>query len=210
MVIAYLLRRSFAVAFGTLTQAFICLLSLVLLCHVFLVPIAMYLKIPRKAISSAQEEVDLDSPAKSLAISAYLFNLGFLRLAVLGEYSSAAELFQQTHSLRVPLLGEEHALVVQPVVSRGWALVLTGETQLALEELMRWAIQNVRLGASTTFFVRFCVLGVEDEGSEAALEKREGWIPDHGRYLWHSRSIWEFGAFRASPSAPRKLDIFVL
>ncbi|CAM9789777.1 unnamed protein product, partial [Ectocarpus sp. 12 AP-2014] len=75
------------------------------------------------------------SPARDLVISALLFNLGFLRLAVLGEFSSAASVLQQAIELRKAVLGEAHSLTVQAVVSRGWALTLTGDTLLAVEEL---------------------------------------------------------------------------
>ncbi|CAM9195232.1 unnamed protein product [Ectocarpus sp. 4 AP-2014] len=75
------------------------------------------------------------SPPRDLVISALLFNLGFLRLAVLGEFTSAASVLQQAIGLRKAVLGEAHSLTVQAVVSRGWALTLTGDTLLAVEEL---------------------------------------------------------------------------
>ncbi|CBJ27925.1 Pc13g00620 [Ectocarpus siliculosus] len=75
------------------------------------------------------------SALRDLVISALLFNLGFLRLAVLGEFSSAASVLQQAIELRKAVLGEAHSLTMQAVVSRGWALTLTGDTLLAVEEL---------------------------------------------------------------------------
>lgn len=77
------------------------------------------------------------SASRDLIISAFLFNLGFLRLAILGEYESAADVLQQAHALRKTVLGETHTLAVQAMVSRGWALTLTGETVLAVDELTR-------------------------------------------------------------------------
>lgn len=88
-------------------------------------------------LDEGKEKPVPDTQLKVLTMSAYLFNLGFLRLAVLGDYSGAAELLKQAHELRVPHLGEEHALSVQVVVSRAWALTLVGETETMLEELIR-------------------------------------------------------------------------
>lgn len=70
-------------------------------------------------------------------MSAFLFNLGFLGLAVLGDYESAAGVFQSAYELRAELLGVEHALTVQTVVSRGWALMLMGKTAKAANELSK-------------------------------------------------------------------------
>lgn len=90
------------------------------------------------------EEVDgndaespVPSPPRDLVISALLFNLGFLQLAVLGKYQSAAEVLQEAHALRLKVIGEVHTLTVQAMVSRGWALTLSGETLLAVKELTR-------------------------------------------------------------------------
>lgn len=77
------------------------------------------------------------SRARDLVISALLYNLGFLRLAVLGQFDSAASVLQQAIELRKAVVGEAHSLTVQAVVSRGWALTLTGDTLLAVEELTR-------------------------------------------------------------------------
>lgn len=74
-------------------------------------------------------------PARDLVASALLFNIGFLHVAVLGSYGPAAGVLQQARALREPVLGETHALTVQAVVSRGWALTLDGQTLLAVEEL---------------------------------------------------------------------------
>lgn len=82
-----------------------------------------------------QEDPERRSADWDLLASALLFNIGFLRLAVLGSYRSAAEVLQQARALREPVLGEAHALTVQAVVSRGWALTLDGKTKLAVEEL---------------------------------------------------------------------------
>lgn len=76
-------------------------------------------------------------PPQDLVISALLFNLGFLRLAVLGKYEAAAEVLQEAHALRVQTLGAVHTLTVQAIVSRGWAMTLSGETLLAVKELTR-------------------------------------------------------------------------
>ncbi|CAM9403586.1 unnamed protein product [Pylaiella littoralis] len=86
------------------------------------------------------------SPPRDLVISALLFNLGFLRLAVLGKYESAAKVLKEAHELRKTVLGEVHSLTVQAVVSRGWALTLTGETILAVEELTVLAESLVSAG----------------------------------------------------------------
>ncbi|CAM9608647.1 unnamed protein product [Ascophyllum nodosum] len=80
-------------------------------------------------------EASYPPASRDLVVSAYLYNLGFLRLAVLGEYQSAAEVLGRARSLRTPILGEVHALTVQAVVSRGHALTLTGDTTLAVDEL---------------------------------------------------------------------------
>ncbi|CAM9368018.1 unnamed protein product [Ectocarpus fasciculatus] len=83
-----------------------------------------------------KEDAGLDpSPPRDLVISALLYNLGFLRLAVLGQFGPAASVLQQAIELRKAVLGEAHSLTVQAVVSRGWALTLTGDTLLAVEEL---------------------------------------------------------------------------
>ena len=84
-------------------------------------------------------EASYPPASRDLVVSAYLYNLGFLRLAVLGEYQSAAEVLGRARSLRTPILGEVHALTVQAVVSRGHALTLTGDTTLAVDELTRCA-----------------------------------------------------------------------
>lgn len=98
--------------------------------------------LPRKVLQSLYVEKEdagssEPSPPRDLVISALLFNLGFLRLAVLGEFSSAASVLQQAIEIRKVVLGEAHSLTVQAVVSRGWALTLTGDTLLAVEELTR-------------------------------------------------------------------------
>lgn len=90
-----------------------------------------------KALRALLEEPHPDSPMNVLAISAYLFNLGFFKLAVLGDYQSSADVLKQAYTLRTPMLGETHELSVQVVVSRGWALTLTGQTELAVDELTR-------------------------------------------------------------------------
>ncbi|CAN0053345.1 unnamed protein product [Hapterophycus canaliculatus] len=100
-------------------------------------------KLPYEGESVMQEEEqnenDAGSPAPSpqrdIVISALLFNLGFLRLAVLGKYEPAAEVLQEAHVLRNKVLGPVHTLTVQAMVSRGWALTLSGETLLAVKEL---------------------------------------------------------------------------
>lgn len=89
----------------------------------------------QQALRALLEEPHPDSPMNVLAISAYLFNLGFFKLAVLGDYQSSADVLKQAYTLRTPMLGETHELSVQVVVSRGWALTLTGQTELAVDEL---------------------------------------------------------------------------
>lgn len=75
---------------------------------------------------------------RDLLVSTYLYNLGFLRLAVLGEYKSAVEVLSRAQALRSTILGDLHPLTVQVVVSRGHALSLTGNTYLAVNELTRY------------------------------------------------------------------------
>lgn len=79
-----------------------------------------------------------------LVISALLFNVGFLQLAVLGKYADAAKVLQETHAIRKTLVGEGHSLTVQAAVSRGWALTLTGNTLLAVNELTRYICKELR------------------------------------------------------------------
>lgn len=79
-----------------------------------------------------------------LVISALLFNIGFLQLAVLGKYESAAEVLQEAHSLRKTVVGQVHTLTVQAAVSRGWALTLTGKTLQAVDELTRYKRKEQR------------------------------------------------------------------
>ena len=102
-------------------------------------PPACYIPRLYQALDSIQKEGTRLGPSRprDLVISAYLFNLGFLRLSILGDYGSAAEVLLEAQELRAPLLGDLHTLTVEAVVSRGWALMLTGETQLAVEELTR-------------------------------------------------------------------------
>lgn len=92
-----------------------------------------------KNLRSLKEEEGGFNPSApwDLVISALLFNVGFLELAVLGRYESAAEVLQEAHAIRKTVVGEVHTLTVQAVVSRGWALTLTGKTLLAVEELTR-------------------------------------------------------------------------
>ena len=77
------------------------------------------------------------SASLDLIVSGLLFNVGFLQLAVLGEYPSAAEVLQEAHAIRKVVVGGVHSLTVQAAVSRGWALTLTGKTLLAVDELTR-------------------------------------------------------------------------
>lgn len=90
------------------------------------------------------------SRPRDLVISAYLFNLGFLRLSVLGQYESAAEALHEALSLRVSVLGGVHTLTVEATVSRGWALMLTGETELAVDELISTAEALLSAGRAAT------------------------------------------------------------
>lgn len=77
------------------------------------------------------------SPTRDLVLSAYLYNLGFLRLAIIGNYESAVDLLLQARDLRASVLGDVHTLTIQAVVSRGWALALTGNTKTSVDELNR-------------------------------------------------------------------------
>lgn len=85
-----------------------------------------------------KEEAGFDpSEPWDLVISACLFNVGFLQLAVLGKYESAAGVLLEAHAIRKTVVGEIHSLTVQAAVSRGWALTLMGKTLLAVDELTR-------------------------------------------------------------------------
>eukprot|EP00903_Cladosiphon_okamuranus_P011928 g11204.t1 len=91
-------------------------------------------------LRSFMEKTGSDPSAPwDLVISACLFNVGFLQLAILGEYESAAGVLQEAHAIRSTVVGEVHSLTVQAAVSRGWALTLTGKTLLAVDELTRKA-----------------------------------------------------------------------
>eukprot|EP00752_Nemacystus_decipiens_P006837 g6139.t1 len=92
------------------------------------------------SLTSLKEEAGFNPSAPwDLVMSALLFNVGFLQLAVLGKYASAAEVLQEAHAIRKAVVGEVHSLTVQAAVSRGWALTLTGKTLLAVDELTRSA-----------------------------------------------------------------------
>ncbi|CAM9846681.1 unnamed protein product, partial [Laminaria digitata] len=84
------------------------------------------------------EEIRLGpSRSRNLIISAYLYNIGFLWLSILGKYGSATAVLEEAQVLRVHLLGEVHTLTVEAVVSRGWALILGGDMQTAVNSLNR-------------------------------------------------------------------------